>query len=378
MAVVGSDEAQVKEAALALSRELAPPDAGDFGVEIIDGIAENSDHASRICADALQGLQTLPFFGGEKLVWLKNVNFAADSVVGRAKATLEALDHLSEYLKAGVPEGVRFLISAHDIDKRRTFFKTLKSLADLRVFDKPDAGRDGWEAAMEAHVTARARDLGLRFSRDALEHFVFVAGEETKLVNNELEKLDLYLGPARRSVEVEDIEKVVSLGRSGIIFEIGNAIGRRNLAQAFDLVEHFLSRGENAIGLLLAAIVPKVRSLLLAKDIEERHRISGEQNYRSYEARLARLPEHETAHLPRKKDGGLSVYPIYLAAREAKQFSLEELKEALHACLDANVRLVSSGLDAKLVLQQLLAKILTRRESGSGRRSNPDRRAGAA
>ena len=79
-AVVGSDDGKVKDAALRLSQKLAPPDAGDFGMEIIDGIAENSEHAGRICADAIQALQTLPFFGGEKLVWLKSCNFAADSM----------------------------------------------------------------------------------------------------------------------------------------------------------------------------------------------------------------------------------------------------------------------------------------------------------
>ena len=56
----GNDEAQVKEAAMKLARQLSPADAGDFGTEIVDGLAENSEHASRLCGQAMEGLQTLP------------------------------------------------------------------------------------------------------------------------------------------------------------------------------------------------------------------------------------------------------------------------------------------------------------------------------
>ena len=42
-AVVGSDESAVKAAASELAVELAPADAGDFGVETIDGCADNAD-----------------------------------------------------------------------------------------------------------------------------------------------------------------------------------------------------------------------------------------------------------------------------------------------------------------------------------------------
>ena len=83
-AIVGSDELEVKRVAAALAAELTPPDAGEFGVEMIDGCADNADQAATRIRSAIEALQTLPFFGGAKLVWLKNVNFLADSVIGRA------------------------------------------------------------------------------------------------------------------------------------------------------------------------------------------------------------------------------------------------------------------------------------------------------
>src|SRR6266550_1855554 len=77
-AVVGSDESEVKRAAAELAEKLTPPSAGDFGLEIIDGCADNADQATARIRSTIEALQTLPFLGGEKLVWLKNVNFLGD------------------------------------------------------------------------------------------------------------------------------------------------------------------------------------------------------------------------------------------------------------------------------------------------------------
>ena len=60
-AVVGSDESEVKRNAAALAEQLAAPDMGDFGTEIIDGCADNADQAASRIRSAMEALQTLPF-----------------------------------------------------------------------------------------------------------------------------------------------------------------------------------------------------------------------------------------------------------------------------------------------------------------------------
>ncbi|PYL11154.1 MAG: hypothetical protein DMF48_08355, partial [Verrucomicrobia bacterium] len=45
-AVVGSDEAEVKHVATELAQKLVPAEAGDFGLEVIDGVADNIDQAT--------------------------------------------------------------------------------------------------------------------------------------------------------------------------------------------------------------------------------------------------------------------------------------------------------------------------------------------
>lgn len=360
-AIMGNDEARVKEAALALAEKLTPPDAGEFGIEIVEGTAETSDQASRIVNEVLQALQTLPFFGGTKVVWLKNANLFADSVTGRAAPTIEAAASLSDFLKMGLPENVAFILSATDVDKRRTFYRTLGKLTKITVFDRPDTSRPGWEEDLMGLVARRAKTHRLRFDREALEFFIMLAGNDTRQIESELEKLDLYLtgaGAAERNVTVDEIRKLVSHSHTGIIFEIGAAISKKRLPQALERTAHLLHHGESAIGILLAAIVPTVRSLLVAKSLLERHRLPM-SNFRTFDSAVSRLPADETASLPRKKDGSVSCYPVFLAAQDCGKFRLDDLKRGYTQCLEANTRLVTSQLEPRLVLDQLLTRLLT-------------------
>lgn len=357
-AYLGTDDLRVKEAAGAKVREITPPDAGEFGIEIVEGGADNADHAARIVRNTLEALQTLPFFGGEKVVWLKGVSFLADNQTGRAETTQGALEDLMKLLLAGLPGDVKFVISASEVDKRRSFFLNLKKIANVEVFDLIDTSKSGWEEQVAALVQDRAEEYGLEFENEALELFTMMAGEDTRQIENELEKIDLYLGEERR-VRPDDVRAIVSQTKSGVVFELGNAIGQRQLAYALALVDQLLEEDEAPIAILLAAVVPKVRNLFAAKQIEERHKIKPGASYQSYASALERLPEKDRARLPKKKDGsGLNVFPLFLAAKEAVKFTGAELRVALEECLKANRRLVTSSLDPVIVLNQLLFRIL--------------------
>lgn len=360
-AFFGTDDSLVKEKALKLSQKLTPPENADFGLELINGRADNADHASFIVRDTIAALQTLPFLGGDKTVWLQDATFFEDNQTGRAAATLAAVDRLQATLESGLAPGVNFVISGAGVDKRRAFYKKLQKLGEVAIFDLPDPGKAGWEQEVMALARKKARELKFEFEIDALEHFVMLTGENTRQINSELEKLCLYVGPGKAAT-VDDVRAIVATSRAGVIFEIGDALADRNLPRTLELIDYQIRRGESALGILFAAIVPRVRSLLLARDLLENHDVSG-NNYNSFQAQLKRLPAAAVAHLPRKKDGGVSAYPIFLAMRGCRRFTVDELKDALRGCLEANRRLVTTQLEPRTVLSQLVTRILTRRVS---------------
>jgi DNA polymerase-3 subunit delta len=356
-AVVGSDEAEVKRIAAELAARLTPPEAGDFGLEIIDGCADNSEQAAARIRSAIEALQTLPFFGGAKLVWLKSANFLSDTVIGRSASVQSALEELADVISTDLQQNITFLLSATDVDKRRSFYKALLRRAEVQIFDRLDSSRSGWEEEATEIVRARAETRRLDFDDVALELFVLLSGGDTRQIENELEKIDIFLGNIRK-VTVDHVRELVPLSRAGVIFELGNALAERDLERALRLVRSLLDQGETAIGILLVAILPTIRNLLLAKDLMERNRMPRPHVPFQFISALNRLPASATEHLPRKKDGAISGYALGIAAQNAHRFETQQLIEGMDACLDANVRLVTSQLDHELILTEIVVKVI--------------------
>ena len=81
----------------------------------------------------------------------------------------------------------------------------------------------------------------------------------------------------------------------------------------------------------------------------------------------------DRAWLPQKKDGsGVNVFPIYLCVEMAGKYELEGLQRVMEATLRADLALVSSGLDHRLILHRLLAEVAAARTS-PGKSAGPTR-----
>ena len=372
-AVVGSDESEVKRVAAELAANLTPPDAGDFGLEVIDGATDNAEQAAARIRSAIEALQTLPFLGGSKLVWLKTANFLGDTPVGRAASVQSALEELSDLINADLGRDVIFLISATEVDKRRSFYKSLVKRAEMQIFDRLDSSRSGWEEEATEIVRHRAQRRKLQFDDDALALFVLLTGGNTRQIENELEKIDIFLGdgrnrglqPVRRAgvtpaekVTVDLVRELVPLSRAGVIFELGSALAARDLELALTLIRRLLDQRESAIGILLVAILPTIRNLLLAKDLMERHRLTRPHAPFQFISAINRLPAEATEHLPRKKDGSINAYALGIAAQQAHHFETKQLIAGMQACLQANLQLVTTQLDHELILTEVVVKLL--------------------
>jgi len=360
--IVGSDEGLVREEALALYNELTGGNDDSFTHETIDGNADNSESAYQICSSTAQSLMTMPMFGGDKVVWLRNVNFLGDDVTGRAQRTEAGVEMLRGILEKDLPDGIKLILSADKIDKRRAFWKFLEKTATVQSFDKIDISRDGWQDQVGQLVEGRAQELGLEFEHDALELFIMLAGEQSKQIANELEKLDLYLGTKRRMVTLEDVRVLVPLSRAAVIFETGKAIQTGNVARAIQLVDEQLAAEESAIGIMRASVINVVRNLYMAKLIVEKFKAPG-GSYSSFAGALNKLPASDRAWLPQKKDGsGVNVYPIFLALPNARDFDLDGLQHVMEKTQKADQALVTTGLDHRLILHRLIAEIASARK----------------
>ncbi len=356
-AVLGSDESEVKRVARELAERLTPTGGGDFACDLIEGSAANADDAATRIRQTVDALLTFPFFGGEKLVWLKNANFFGDSVLGRSASVQEALESLLATLYAGLSEGISFLLSASEVDKRRTFYKTLGKLGHVEVYDKLDTSRAGWEEAAMSLAKELAAPLELRLEEEALELLAVRTGGDRRTLLSELEKLSLYTAGENRAVREEEVRLLVPMTGATVIFELGNALATRNTQRSLELLEQLLTQEESPIGILLVAIIPTFRNLLAVKDLMDRHRLTRPAQPFFFGKTLEKLPPEALEHLPRKKDGTVNAYSLGIAAQHAHRFQLRELRAAQKAVLEANVALVSSAQDPAGLLRQLIIRL---------------------
>ena len=141
---------------------------------------------------------------------------------------------------------------------------------------------------------------------------------------------------------------LVPLSRAGIVFELGNALAERDLDRALALLDQLLFQGETAIGILIVAIIPTVRNLLVVKDLMARHRLQRPAQPFFFGKTLERLPAgRDRASAAEKGRHASTPISLGIAASHAHRYELAELRAALDACLAANVRLVTSSLEAE-------------------------------
>lgn len=356
--VSGSDDAAVKKAASELAAKLAPG-ADAFGLEVIDGGVETVDAAVSRTSEAMQSLATLPFLGGTKLVWLKSASYLADTVCGRSESVLEALEGLCDMVEQGLPDGVTFLMSAPGADKRRSAYKRLAKLGKATICDKPTLGFGAGEGEIVDWTARELRKHGLKFTPDAVEALAARIGLDSGRLQNEITKIETAFGSAHE-LTAEDIRGLVPATRESGVFDLGNAISARDLPLALATLDQLLHQRESAVGILLASIVPTLRTLLVAKNLMVRHKLRAPSHPQDFASSLSRLPPTETEFLPRKKDGTVNTYGLGLAAKNAVHYTLDELKRGIHACAEANMRLVTSGGAEDVVLTRLLVGLMGR------------------
>ena len=358
--ICGEDEFAVKQRARQLYQHWCD-ELGGMDHESIEASVSNSGEALAVVARLREALQTLPFFGSGKVIWLRDCNFLGDERTASAQAVTEILAELAEVLKRFSWQGVRLLISAGKVDKRKTFFKTLdkiglvETLSGWSVDDKDWANR----AEIEARSAIRARQKEI--TEEALAELVNRIGPNPRLLDSEIEKLCLFVGN-RKQIEAGDVAAICTRNKTARAFALGDALGDRDLPRLLrrldeELWELKFNSQKSEIGLLYG-LISKVRAMLLLKEMLCEDWIKPEMDYNRFKAQLERVPAEKLPADRRFNPLSLNPYVLYKALPHAKKYTRNELVRAMDLLLRCNQRLVSSGLDEALVLQQALVQIV--------------------
>ncbi|MCP5517321.1 MAG: DNA polymerase III subunit delta [Verrucomicrobiales bacterium] len=366
--VWGDDDYSVKQRARQLYDAWCAA-AGGMDHETIDGAAENADQALRAVNRVREALQTLPFFGGAKVVWLKDCNFAGEDRVSSAQSVTKTLSEFASELQAMRWDGVRLLISAGKLDRRRAFYKTLASLAAVEECPALSAADKDWVSRAEAFVRGAFQRHHQTIEPGALAELIARVGPNLRLLAGEAEKLSLYAGE-RKAIAREDVVAITSRTHQAEAFAVAEALGDRDLPHCLGALDEELwqirtDRDRSAIGLLYG-LISKVRVLLLVKELVHLGYLREGSDYQSVKNALARLPEGLLPADKRYNPAAMHPFPVFKALGQARHYRREELVAAMERLLRCNLKLVSSTLEDALILQQTVVEIIGVEPPGRG------------
>jgi DNA polymerase-3 subunit delta len=358
--ICGDDEFAVKQKARQIYQQWCD-EIGGMDHEMIESSVSNSTDALKAIGRLRESLHTLPFFGAGKAVWLRDCNFLGEERTASSQSVTEALAELAEELKSFSWQGVRLLISAGKVDKRKVFYKTLDKIGKVENFSGWSIDDKDWADQAEAAARVAVRSRQKEISENALAELVNRVGPNPRLLENEIEKLSLYVGD-RVEIESADVSAICSRNKSAQAFALGDALGDRDLPRLLKRLDEELwevksDSQKSEIGLLYG-LIGKVRAMLLLKEMLREGWIKPEMDYNRFKAQLSRVPADKVPSDKRFNPLALNPYVLYKALPQARKYTSSELVQAMDLLLQCNQRLVSSALDETLVLQQALVQII--------------------
>lgn len=268
-------------------------------------------------------------------------------------------DVLNEAIVAGFPKTNHLFLTTEFVDKRRKLYKTIEKMGvaiDCSIAKGEKAADKRQQKAMlKAQMAETLRSVCKTMGPGGFEALYEKTGPSLRTFSNELEKLITFVGD-RGEILARDVEQASEKTKQDPIYELANAIGERNPQKALFFLDSLLKANLFPLQVLSAA-VNQVRKLILARDCAERSPGGGWIRGMSYGAfQRVVLPELDKTN-GYILAGNAHPYVVYKTFVHSDNYTFEELSDALEILLDADIRLKTSGQDAKIVLEHAVLQI---------------------
>ena len=265
--ICGQDDYLVDRAGKARFEALAAAVTDELSREVISGFAGNGDEVAAAVARFREAVQTVAMFGGQRAVWLKDVNFLGDTVTGRAETTLGLVEDLRQVLEGVDPAETRVLITAAPVDRRRSFPKWCEKHADFVLVGGDEEGGE----SLAGVVLAEAKALGATLGPGAVELLLAKVGANSRLLIEEVRKLSAYAG-AGGTIEESHVAELSPNAAEGDFFEAAEAFGSGDLRWTLAAFQRHFFAGGHARPVIAALqnrnrLLVQVRALLDSGEI---------------------------------------------------------------------------------------------------------------
>jgi DNA polymerase III subunit delta len=304
--ILGAEKYFCRQALRILKQGLIAPEAISFNYTELSAESDSIE-------DIVAALNTFPMMSPWRLVHVPDA----------AKMGKEAQQRIGEYLEDPCPKSV-LILEADEIDRRTSYFKTLRQVACILDFPK----LKGYE--LERWAAGYIQKRGANVSPASIKKLVDLAGSDLQTLVNEIEKLLLFSG-SKNSISDSAIANLVSGSRQHGIFELTAAIGKNDRVGALVHLNSLLDAGEEPL-MILSMLARHFRQVLIAKEI------------------LSRGGSPQDAAVAAQIPGFL----VDEFIGQIKKIRAEEAEKMFLRLAEADLRFKSSGMSKRILLETLL------------------------
>jgi DNA polymerase-3 subunit delta len=308
----GEEDLLIEEGVESLIAKAIDPSMKSFNLDILYGSKSDARSVLSIAA-------SFPMMSERRVVVVKEFEKLATNDVAK--------DLLASYIQRPLESTCLILISPEP-DFRKKPYPQLKKVAQV-VECRPlyDNNVPSW-------IADRVKSKGKEIDVEACQLLQAYSGNSLRAIQNEIEKLFVFVGD-RKSISVEDVSQVVGETRGFTVFDLQNAVGRRDMKEAVKILERMLDLGES----------PQLIIVMLTRFFQQLWKLS--------ELKSRRLSESQMA-------AELKVHPYYLKQYLgfAGKFTIEHVEKGFSALLQADTEMKSTGRDPRLIMDLLLYSLV--------------------
>jgi DNA polymerase III subunit delta len=308
--VLGPERYQCRLALSMLRKHALSP-----GAEAFDYSEFDAGNAS--IADIMEAAGTFPMISKRRLVLAINVEKLKDADQEELLGSVQRLSKRS-----------MLVLFAEELDHRKRFYKTLRDRNCVAEFPKLKG------IALEHWAEALIRKQGYRASPATIKRIVELAGADLQTLASELEKLMLSSGK-EKEISSRALDDLIQSSRQQGIFDLINAIGKRDRVGSLKSLANLLSMGEPPL-LIVVMMARHCRQVLIAKEGIQ------QGNNAQQIGSAAQIPPFMLDQFLRQ-------------ARAADAPSIQEMFIRL-AAIDKSLK--SSKLDARMMLESLICALV--------------------
>ena len=297
----------------------------------------------------------------EDLTWTAELlkTPADDKTIPDIPAAGDPAQLIEDTLTSGIPTQNVLVLLAEDVDKRKRLYKLLADKYDVIDLSVESGSSNRAQKDQRSVLHTVLEDTLSRYHktmRPGVADLLFErVGFHPVAVAMETEKLALFVG-ARKEIKQEDLDALVGRTRQEALFELTEALGKRNLEQSLLVAQRLQRSGIHPLA-IIATIRNHLRIMLLFRALQELTEVGYNASMSPALFQQQCLPRLKNNPQWKKELSG-HPYAVYMKFKTASAFKLSTLENWMALILQADFRLKGSPVAPDTVISHLIINML--------------------